>query len=135
MENTENHEAYAARTAEVLTGGDLSEIDFDSLAAWLKEIVPRLSSVPALESDLASLRTDYTRRISGMLKAVAAVGKGDRDLRDALRTTESLENLTAEELIAQYHRTAAVFRDTFPASYGRLPRIGRPGRSDFADYR
>ncbi len=119
-----------ARLADQLCSRDLPTIDFDSLAAWLRAAGEQLrqltheqknhlafaQSVQRIEHDLNLLRDDYRARITGLLKAIA-IADNSRTRHDALaEIINSLTTMSAEELIACYRRTSAIFRDHFPTT-------------------
>lgn len=104
----------------------LTEIDFDRLRETLDLQRRFLIEHEIVQQDLAALRQDYIDRITGMVKAIAAVTKfggatrsGDA-LKAALEYVQSLETKSATELIEHYRLTTARFRDAFPTSFGHL---------------
>lgn len=127
-----------ARLAEQICSRDIPSIDFDSLATWLRAAGEHLRqltheheshhafarSVQQLEHDLNLLRDDYRARITGLLKAIA-IADNSRTRHDALaEIINSLMTMSAEELIACYRRTSAIFRDHFPATLPPL-KVGQ----------
>lgn len=122
--------AEGARLADQLCSRDIPTLDFDSLAAWLRAASEHLRqlthekenylalarSAQQIEHDLSLLRDDYRARITGLLKAIA-VADNSRTRHDALtEIINSLSTMSAEELIACYRRTSAIFRDHFPTT-------------------
>ena len=103
-----------------LSADEISMIDFDRLGADLGQIRDAMSSMTSAADELACLRQDYQQRISGMIKAVAAVDRKRDRSKDALEMIESLQELEAPELIRCYRTVSARFRDSFPASLGLL---------------
>lgn len=119
-----------ARLADQLCSRDIPTLDFDSLAAWLRAAGEHLRqlthekenhlalarSAQQIEHDLSLLRDDYRARITGLLKAIA-IADNSRTRHDALtEIINSLSTMSAEELIACYRRTSAIFRDHFPTT-------------------
>jgi hypothetical protein len=76
---------------------------------------------------LELLRHDYVGRLSGMLKAIAAVDRRHATGSEILAQLEALPGCSTEQLIEQYRRVSARFRDTFPASFGMV----RPAPTTF----
>ena len=71
------------------------------------------------------------------LEAVAAVNRHPREWQKALTYLESLPDLTAAELIEQYRKTAARFRDAFPTSFAPVSgaRHNSAGAAAVRDYK
>ncbi len=80
------------------------------------------------ESELSLLRADYSSRISGMVKAIAAVARGNDRAMEAIDYLEKLSDLSAAELIEEYRRTSARFRSAFPTTFGLGPLTSRKSR-------
>jgi hypothetical protein len=118
VEKDSTHGERARQFRSRLKAETMGEIDFDSLELWLDEISPILSGCRKLTDELTLLRQDYEGRITGMVKALAAADRKGRSFEDALAEIDVLPRLSAHDLVACYRRTAARFRDTFPASYG-----------------
>jgi hypothetical protein len=95
----------------------LPEIDFDRLQAALDGLAELEDERARVVDELSLLREDYAARIAGMLKAVAVVGRRRDAMSEISETINALPHLTAEQLIAQYGKTAARFRDAFPSSF------------------
>jgi len=108
-------------SAAQLNERDMSAIDFDALVEHLERIADQLESVEATRSDCALLRDDYQGRITGMVKAMAAVERSQNGMEAAAALIAELPGLTAEDLVQTYRRTCVRFRDHFPTSYG--PRL------------
>lgn len=119
-----------------LTDCDLPKLDFDALSRTLQETISWLEGSPQSPDDLATLRADYEARIGGMVKAMAAVRKSPDALAAAVTEIQSLTSLSIPELLTCYRKTAARFRDTFPASYGLLtgPGVNHHMRN-YADFK
>jgi len=118
--NRKEHGNYAKELVSLLTEDNLAFIDFDRLRNWLGEIAPVLDEVVQLREEVELLRRDYIGRISGMMKAIAAVKRHPDGWETALTYIETLPSLSAAELIEHYHKTTARFRDAFPTSFGLL---------------
>jgi len=110
-----------AGVARSLQGEELSRLDFDRVSRGLLDTIDLLEKAGREISDLAVLKQDYIGRISGMEKAIAIAGRRDGNLKNALMIIENLETFSAGELIGQYAKTQARFRDAFPTSFGLLP--------------
>ena len=123
----ERNEALAAdlrRTAAQLAPEEMSLIDFDKVRESITSAADLLTAGGGDLAELAVIREDYEARIAGMLKAIAAVHR-NRDRRDdAAEEALDLSMKSATELVACYRRTAARFRDSFPASFGLLQSGG-----------
>ncbi len=120
MENHNKHSAYVKELVNSLTGDNISFIDFDRLKDWLVETAPILTEVDQLREDIELMCQDYIGRIAGMTKAVAVVTRHPDGWESALAYLETLPSLSAGELIEQYRKTSARFRDTFPTTFGLL---------------
>lgn len=118
MENHNKHSAYAGELVNSLTGDNISFIDFDRLKQWLVEVAPVLGELDQLREETELMRQDYIGRIAGMTKAIAAVNRNPDGCENALAYLEALPSLSAGELIEQYRKTSARFRDAFPTSFG-----------------
>lgn len=112
-------------------------LDFDSLATLLKNIKEVLGDLNNIRVERNRLREDLISRIAGMVKANLACRHSDDDADLAVRLADSPEEFSAEELIKLYGRTAARFRDNFPASFKYLiPSRTYPGRpEDWQDFK
>lgn len=117
METINPHQEYIDRVTASLTDDSMALIDFDELRQWLCEIAPLLSNVEQLASECATLHEDMVGRISGMMKAVAAVQRSESGLESIADYLEALPQMNAPELVRQYRRTSARFRDAFRASF------------------
>lgn len=100
-----------------LNDTDLSLLDFDTLRDRLATLVNELEHADRMSTDHALLRADYEQRLAGMIKAIAAVDRKRGGVEDALATVDRLTHLTASELIAEYRRVSAAFRDSFPTTF------------------
>lgn len=115
METGKSLSEQAGEFRTLIMSEQLSEIDFDALAAWLGEIAPVLHAIQQSAKSLESLRQDYEGRIVGMVKGMAAADRTGRSYEDAISSLEALPQMTGEELVACYRRTSARFRDMFPS--------------------
>ncbi|MEW5993950.1 MAG: hypothetical protein AB1744_06095 [Candidatus Zixiibacteriota bacterium] len=121
MTNHNQHSDYAQGLRASLCDEKLPLIDFDRLKAWLTEVAPLFDNVHRLQQELAVLRQDYVARIGGMTKAVAAVNRHPAEWEAAVARIEELPSLTAGELVDEYRKTSARFRDAFPTSFAPAP--------------
>ncbi len=103
-----------------LNAEKLSLIDFDELRELLKMNCEESESEKVGLVELATLRDDYTARIGGMLKAIAAVDRKAGSIEDSLELIDKTQTMNAASLVSCYRRTTARFRDCFPASFGLL---------------
>ena len=122
MEHHNDLTAYLDTTIDQLSLDNLSRLDFDLLKQRLTDVVTRLKTDRTAGAQLSTLRDDYCGRICGMLKAIAAADRTGRSPEGVLAEIESLETMTADDLVRAYRRTAARFRDAFP----NTPRHLRP---------
>jgi hypothetical protein len=115
---------------------DLTTLDFDELRRTLGAAASRMAATDDLTVELAVLRDDYIARITGMLKAVAAVSRREDRIAETLVTVDALPTLSADKLVAAYRTASAQFRDAFPTSFGRLTGSPRRQRRDtLTDYK
>lgn len=117
MKTINPHQEYINQVTTRLTDDSMALIDFDELKQWLGEIAPLLSEGEQLASECATLHEDMVGRISGMMKAVAAVQRSESGLESIADYLEELPQMDASELVRQYRRTSARFREAFGASF------------------
>ena len=120
-----------------LSGDKLSEIDFDKLTDWLRELKSSLADSCELQAELKLMREDYLNRIAGMVKAVTIVERSSGSTEKVLAYLEDLKDLNAEELIEQYRKTSHRFRIAFPTTFG-LPPVSNSsiaGLKETSDYK
>ncbi len=127
MGNRNEHSSYAKELVDSLAGDNVSLIDFDRLRGWLLETASTFDEIVKLKEEVELLRQDYIGRIAGMTKAIAAVNRNPDGWESALAYLETLPSLGAGELIEQYRKTSARFRDAFPTSFGLLTDRKRGG--------
>ncbi len=120
METINNHQVFIDQLNRTLSDKDMAVIDFDELKKQLDVIGPLLSQADRLRSDYALLHDDLVGRISGMMKAVAAVERSDAGLESIAEYLETLPSMPADELIRQYGRVSARFREAFGTSFANL---------------
>ena len=137
MENHNKHSAYAGELVNSLTGDNISFIDFDRLKQWLVEVTLVLGELDQVREEVELMHQDYIGRIAGMTKAIAAVNRHPDGWENALAFLETLPSLGAGELIEQYRKTSARFRDAFPTSFGLLVdrKRGVDGLKDLSVYK
>ncbi len=116
MEIYNKQSAYARELVDCLTADNVSLVDFDRLKEWLAELAPILDEISRLTEEVELLRRDYIGRIGGMAKAIAAVNRHPGAWESALTYVENLPSLSAGQLIEEYRRSSARFRDAFPTS-------------------
>ena len=128
LESLKPHTEFAQTLLTALDDEQLGLIDFDRVKQWLSDMITRLESHDRLYSETELLRQDLFARISGMVKAVAAVTRRADSWESALACLEQLPSLSASDLIEQYRLTSARFRDAFPTSFGIMPARRRGER-------
>lgn len=116
------------KLAEDITSESLNELNLDALAEALTAAAAQLEEAASLRQDCRLLKDEYRARILGMLKAIIACKPDDDSAFLASRLTGDIEQFRAEQLIRQYHRVAARFRNSFPASF-RYLNFGKGGDS------
>jgi hypothetical protein len=120
LEKDNQNKNYIAGLLASLDERGMSLIDFDHLKQWLEQAAPGREQYDRTLAELAVMREDYKQRVAGMVKALAAVDRKRDGWQQALELIDSLDNLSAGELVATYRKTAVRFRDAFPASFGYL---------------
>lgn len=117
MEKIEKKIKLLQDTINNINESKLPFIDFNNLAAEMENIVELLEALSKGSSEEQLLRQDYIGRISGMLKAVAAVKNNFEMAENIQEIIERLNSSSAEELLKYYRKTSAAFRDAFPTSF------------------
>ncbi|MBN1212360.1 MAG: hypothetical protein JXA92_07260 [candidate division Zixibacteria bacterium] len=120
MEKDNQDKNYIVELLASLDERGLPLIDFDRLKQWLEMTASKWERYYRTLSELAVIREDYQQRVAGMVKALAAVDRKRDGWQQALELTESLNDMSARELVAAYRQTVIRFRDAFPASFGYL---------------
>ena len=120
MEKDNQDKSYIAELLASLDERGLSLIDFDRLRNWLESSSSRWEQYDRAASELTVIREDYVQRVAGMIKALAAVDRKRDGWKQALELIDSLDNMSGQELVEAYRKTAVRFRDAFPASFGYL---------------
>lgn len=120
MKKENDNQRYIADLIDQLTAEKLSIIDFDKHRQWLSDLAAMLNAHEQQIDELQLLRDDYIDRISGMVKAIAAARSKEGRMEQAMDFLDELPSLSALELTKQYRRISAIFRDSFPISYGRF---------------
>ncbi len=123
MENLDTIDRELKEVVALFDEETLPEVDFDRLRSHLADLAEHGHQLAAMHDELALLRDDYIARIGGMTKAVAAVGRRQSDVSRMLEDLELLPTLSAADLVVEYRRAAARFRDAFPTSFGPLKAI------------
>ncbi len=117
LKTAKDNRNYVTELLGQLSEDQLTLVDFDRLRQWLGEIGSVLAEQAERQQGAALLREDYVARIGGMVKAIAAANSGTDRLQQALAYLETLSTMSEAELVEQYRRVSAAFRDTFPASF------------------
>ncbi len=120
MKTLDDHKKIIDDTKEYLKSDKIETIDFDSLILSLENSSNLIDNFSRHQSDLNLLRDDYTGRIAGMAKAIAAASNRQSEMRELLDFVNSLEGFTAKQLLGAYRKIQAKFQDCFPASFGLL---------------
>ncbi len=120
MKTLNDHKKVIDDTKEYLKSEKIETIDFDSLIDSLESSSNLVDNFARHQSEYNLLRDDYTGRIAGMAKAIAVASSRKSEMRDLLDFVNSLEALTAEQLLGAYRKIQAKFQDCFPASFGLL---------------
>lgn len=128
---------YLCAVAEALRAESVERIDFDELTSKLISAGTALQDAATERESLVQLRNDYVERIAGMAKAVAVMENRREDQEELITLCGSLDRLPVAELLSQYRRISAKFRDAFPTSYGQLRTNGSMSgkRKAYAEYK
>lgn len=121
LETNKDYQEGLAEMVAMLSDENLSLIDFDKLRAELQQLAVHLEKGQIVDDQLKLLRADYVARISGMLKAVAVVGRSEDERGEIVEILESLQELDAAGLVEAYRRVSVRFRQAFPSSFGLAP--------------
>lgn len=124
--------AMGEKLASQLAPQNLATLDFDQLRAWLESASARLAAqkqtdlrdaerLGAIQNELRLLREDCRSRIVGMFKAITIADRTRANDDSTTALLDSLEAMSADELIRTYRKTSAIFRDHFPGSYTQSP--------------
>ncbi len=103
-----------------LANEKLEQIDFDELIEILGAVRDNVNKEQKTETELEFLKGEYRNRIVGMVKANLACRENKRDTDLAVKLSDDISEISAEELVGMYGRTAARFRTNFPASFRYL---------------
>ena len=136
MANDKSLGDYFQDVSQRLATEAVSLIDFDELSKQLTQAQQVLNSVSQQTEELTTLRRDYEERIAGMAKAIAASEPRKEMSEELLLLCASLETLPTPELLKQYRRVSAKFRDAFPSSFGLLRMTsGGMKKQQYTDYK
>ena len=109
--------AELAEISERIASEKFEEVDFDRIAAALAAASVEVEKSAEAKAECRLLKEDCRKRILGMLKGIVACRPDEDSLHLAAHLTDEGEQLPAKELLKQYRRVAARFRDRFPASF------------------
>lgn len=98
----------------------LEQIDFDQLIDILGAVRDSVNQEPETAKELEYLKEEYRNRIVGMVKANLACRINERDTDLAVKLSDDISGISAEELVRMYGKVAARFRTNFPASFRYL---------------
>lgn len=119
---------------EMLDDNNLAVLDLNLIK---QTILNMKSSIESNETELEEfrlLRQDYIQRVSGMLKAIAALNRNKEETEEILNLIESFEQMPAEKLITIYRKVSAKFRNAFPTSFGIINQY-QPKNKSYAEYK
>ena len=117
MKTTDEEKALLMAARNNLERGAIELIDFDKLSGLLMSIERGNTGAEKHTEELHLIKDDYRLRIMGMLKAMTVCRPEEDDLEIISRLSGPIEAIHAGELIKMYRKTAARFRDRFPASF------------------
>ncbi|MEW5922409.1 MAG: hypothetical protein AB1746_00325 [Candidatus Zixiibacteriota bacterium] len=117
MKTTNDEKSLLTAACNNLERNAIELIDFDSLARLLMNIEAGHADVEKNARELHLIKDDYRLRILGMLKAMVICKPDENDFETMSVLSESIDAIHAEELIKLYRKTAARFRNRFPASF------------------
>ncbi len=120
LKDIANLTEYFANLSQQLNDDELSLIDFDELQQHLQQFSAKFVAVDGIAKEYAALRQDCQQRLTGMIKAIAAVDRKRDGYESALATISELPSLSAEDLLRKYRQVSARFRDCFPTSFAGL---------------
>ncbi|RKX20239.1 MAG: hypothetical protein DRP51_06040 [Candidatus Zixiibacteriota bacterium] len=103
-----------------LADESIEKIDFDELINILGAVRENIDQEQKTVRELEYLKEEYRNRIIGMVKANLACRENERDTELAVRLSDDISGISAEELVGIYGRAAARFRANFPASFRYL---------------
>lgn len=103
------------RIAEQFSDPASEMIDLDACAQMCQEASTALTFSSQLKQSYQLLRSDLESRVAGMLKAMAVAARSRGEMREVELEVSRLGILCDEELLIQYKRVAARFRDSFPS--------------------
>lgn len=98
----------------------VEKIDFDELIDILGAVGDNINQEQKTARELEYLKEEYRNRIIGMVKANLACRENERDTELAVKLSDDISGISAEELVGMYGRVAARFRTNFPASFRYL---------------
>lgn len=98
----------------------VEKIDFDVLINILGAVRANVNLEQKTAKELEYLKEEYRNRILGMVKANLACRQNERDADLAVKLSDDISGISAEELVGMYGRVAARFRTNFPASFRYL---------------
>ncbi len=108
----------ADELVSALSETDLSVLNLDELVSWIELARTELAELENIRTECTVLREDYIDRLSGMAKAIAAVRHSHDFSQETLEFVQQLPSMNATDLIANYRKMSARFRDSFPTSLG-----------------
>ncbi|MCP4703137.1 MAG: hypothetical protein GY865_00885 [candidate division Zixibacteria bacterium] len=120
-----------------LSDEKLEQINFDELIEVLGAVKDNVNQEQETATELEYLKEEYRNRIIGMVKANLACRQNERDADLAVKLSDDISEISAEELVGMYGRTAARFRTNFPASfrYLTIPSSQFNGRKNWNEHK
>ncbi len=119
---------------EMLDDNNLGALDINQIKQTILLIKNTIESNNSGLEELNTLRQDYIQRVSGMLKAIAAVCRNKEETEEILNLIESFEQMPAVKLISIYRKVSAKFRNAFPTSFG-ITNHYIPKNKSYAEYK
>ncbi|MEA1980394.1 MAG: hypothetical protein U9N54_05410 [candidate division Zixibacteria bacterium] len=119
---------------EMLDDNNLGTLDINQIKQTILLMKNTIISNNSELEELNILRQDYIQRLSGMLKAIAAVSRNKEETEEILNLIESFEQMPAMKLISIYRKVSAKFRNAFPTSFGITNQYS-PKNKSYAEYK
>ena len=119
---------------EMLDDNNLAALDLNQIKQTILLMKNTIASNDSKLEELSILRQDYIQRVSGMLKAIAALNRNKEEAEEILNLIESFVQMPATKLISIYRKVSAKFRNAFPTSFG-ITNYYVPKNESYADYK
>ncbi len=119
---------------EMLDDNNLAALDLSQIKQTILLMKNTIASNNSELEELNILRQDYIQRVSGMLKAIAALSRNREETEEILNLIESFEQMPAAKLTSIYRKVSAKFRNAFPTSFG-ITNHYAPKTKSYAEYK